>query len=393
MRAEILAIGTELTSGAKLDTNSQWLSLQLADLGIPVLFHTTVADDLQANSQALQLAIDRVDLVLLTGGLGPTRDDLTRYVMADAVGEELVLDEASLAHIQGFFASRGREMPERNNIQAKFPQGSIPLANPIGTAPGIWMKVQRPGREPCLVAAFPGVPSEMHKMFLEQVRHRLPGGKQVIRRARINCFGIGESATEELLGDLTERGRDPEVGITAHEATITLRIIAHGASEQECQQKIDGVTAEIHRLLPEYVFGCEDEELEDIVVRELIARGQTLATIEIATHGQLCHRFAQVAGAVQCFREGKVLTEEQRDLTEVSETFRQERDVDYVLAIGAERFEQSPEGFNTSIIPLRLVGENLCIERELTWSGNPNITQSRTSKTAIDLLRRHLFSL
>src|SRR5690606_23866924 len=132
MFAEIIAIGTELTSGQKLDTNSQWLSLELAELGIPVHWHTTVADDLVANVQALRIAADRADLVLITGGLGPTLDDLTRDALAQLAGVELVLHQPSLDFIEGFFQRRGREMPARNRVQAMFPVGAEPLANPIG---------------------------------------------------------------------------------------------------------------------------------------------------------------------------------------------------------------------------------------------------------------------
>ena len=157
MNAEIVAIGTELTSGQKLDTNSQWLSLQLAELGITTEFHTTVADDIEAMVQVLRHAAERADAVLITGGIGPTLDDLTRQAMADLAGVTLELDQDSLTLIDGFFRARGREMPERNRIQAMFPAGSLPLANPVGTAPGIWMEL-RDGIRTCLLAAMPGVP-------------------------------------------------------------------------------------------------------------------------------------------------------------------------------------------------------------------------------------------
>ena len=152
MKAEIIAIGTELTSGQKLDTNSQWLSLELAELGIPVHWHTTVADDMDENVQALRIAADRADIVLITGGLGPTLDDLTRDALAQLAGVELVLHPPSLDFIEGFFQQRGRAMPERNRVQALFPSGSEPLVNPIGTAPGIWMEVPRSSGA-CRIAA------------------------------------------------------------------------------------------------------------------------------------------------------------------------------------------------------------------------------------------------
>src|SRR5580692_11675245 len=155
MKSEILSIGSELTSGQNLDTNSQWLSRRLAELGIAVGWHTTVADDLDANREAFRIACGRADLVLATGGLGPTQDDLTREVLAKVAGVELVEDAASLEHIQQMFAKRSRVMPERNRVQALFPSGAEVVLNTTGTAPGIWMKIDK-----AIVVAMPGVPSE-----------------------------------------------------------------------------------------------------------------------------------------------------------------------------------------------------------------------------------------
>ncbi|MCA9097283.1 MAG: competence/damage-inducible protein A, partial [Planctomycetaceae bacterium] len=190
MFAEIIAIGTELTTGAKLDTNSQWLSQELAAIGIEVIYHTAVADNLDANLQVLKNATDRTQLVIITGGLGPTLDDLTREVIAQLLGVPLVLDEESLAIIQGMFARRQRPMPERNRIQAMFPAGSEVIPNPRGTAPGIWAKIERTDRPSTNIAALPGVPTEMKGMFREGVVPRLQelgvGGKSILSH-RINC--------------------------------------------------------------------------------------------------------------------------------------------------------------------------------------------------------------
>src|SRR3954451_10973168 len=155
MIAEIISIGSELTSGQNLDTNSQWLSRRLAEIGIPVTYHTTVADDLDANVEVFRTAARRAGLVLATGGLGPTQDDLTREALARATGIELVLHEPSLAHIRAMFAQRGRVMPDRNSVQAMVPAGAEPIPNDRGTAPGIWMRLGA-----ARVAAMPGVPSE-----------------------------------------------------------------------------------------------------------------------------------------------------------------------------------------------------------------------------------------
>ena len=392
MQAEIIAIGTELTSGEKLDTNSQWLSLQLADLGIPVLFHTTVADSMAANLQALQLAVERTDVVLITGGLGPTLDDLTRDVLAQLAGVDLELDAASLSQLEDFFRGRGRTMPERNRIQAMFPQGSLPLLNPIGTAPGVWMELPRAGRNPCLIAAMPGVPSEMYRMFFEQVRPRLPGGQRIIRRARINCFGIGESQTEELLGELTARGRDPEVGITAHEATITLRIVANGATEEECQQKIAAVSREARERLGDYVYGVEDEKLEDVVLKLLHERGETITTIEVATGGQMAGRFYSASERLQqrdIVKGSLVLTTGLDGLAQAAQLRQQETGADYVLAIGPESTDLTQDR-PTTVIDILLLGHGQTKQHSLTWNGNPAIRITRAAKTALDMLRHRL---
>src|SRR6187431_84625 len=148
MKAEILSIGTELTTGQNLDTNSQWLSLRLAEIGIPVHWHTTIADDLQENIDALRLAIGRAGLVLVTGGLGQTLDDLTRVVVAKVAGVELVFHEASFEHIKALFARRKREMPERNRVQAYLPAGAEVVENPYGTAPGFCIRIDKEAGRP-----------------------------------------------------------------------------------------------------------------------------------------------------------------------------------------------------------------------------------------------------
>ncbi len=387
MHAEIIAIGTELTTGAKLDTNSQWLSIELAAVGVPVLLHSTIADDMPAMLELLRAAVRRSDIVLITGGLGPTLDDLTRQALADLAGVELVPHEPSLQAIRDMFAKRKRVMPERNLIQAMFPAGSAPIENPHGTAPGIWMELPVPsplpvgegGRRPgegserpndsqpaekcsnesvspqttstvnqsplpriggegqgegaersvdtrrqlpltltlsqrergpdirtCVIAAMPGVPSEMKPMFRDRVLPRLPHSHKVIRRARVNCYGVGESVCEERLGDLTARGQDPEVGITVHEGTITLRIEAHGATESECDTKIAATKQVIHDRLGSLVFGEDDEQLEDVVVRELNTRGLTVAIADEVTGGVLSLWLTSATDSERCFLGGIV---------------------------------------------------------------------------------------
>ena len=194
MIAEVISIGDELTSGQRLDTNSRWISERLGELGIAVMYHTTVGDDLSANVDVFRSAIKRADVVVATGGLGPTADDLTREAIALATESELVLDERQLEHIRNLFTRRGREMPERNRLQAMFPVGSKPINNPNGTAPGIDLAVKKEGLLCCRLFALPGVPAEMFEMWQQSIAEAiqmLAPEPRVIRHRRIKCFGIG----------------------------------------------------------------------------------------------------------------------------------------------------------------------------------------------------------
>ena len=219
MRGEIVAIGDELTSGVRLDTNSQWIAQQLGDLGVEILFHTVVGDELGPMTSALQTAAQRADVVICTGGLGPTADDLTRNALADCAGVKLMQVDAVLTHIRNLYARRKRPMPERNIVQAMFPQGSRVIPNPHGTAPGIDIKLTIGDSRTARCFALPGVPAEMREMFTATVApaivEMIPADqRRVVRHRRIKCFGVGESDLEAMLPDLIARERYPRVGIT-----------------------------------------------------------------------------------------------------------------------------------------------------------------------------------
>lgn len=419
MKAEIISIGSELTSGAKLDTNSQWLSTQLSEIGIPVHFHATMADDRQTMLEVFQTAVNRSDFVLVTGGLGPTLDDLTRELIAELTGTELVLDEPSLNFIQDLFEKRGRVMTDRNKIQAMFPAGSEVLHNPVGTAPGIWMEVPREGRSPSLLAAMPGVPSEMKIMYREQVLPRLPGGQRVIRRSSVHCFGQGESNIEEMLGDLTARDRNPEVGITASSATISLRIAAHGSSIEECDNLIAETKSLISEKLGALIFGEDDHTLELAVVNMLLERGMAITTVEAGTRGLLAQMLSTTPGADSCFLGGVVLNASpsvvislgdddgispdddasggSMSLVSAEETFemaqnaRRRFESDFALSISPFTEPSAPGEPATSFIAL--AGENVNEVHEHKILVDPAIARPRAAKGALNLLRHHLLSL
>jgi nicotinamide-nucleotide amidase len=304
MRAEIISIGSELVSGQNLDTNSRWLSQQLGSLGIPVAFHTTLGDDLADHLAAFRAAFDRADLVLMTGGLGPTQDDLTRDALAECAGEPLVEDLASLAAIEAMFARRNRVMADRNRVQALFPRSAEPLENPIGTAPGIWMRISR-----ATIACLPGVPSEMKRMFQDQVvprLRRLGWGGQVILHRKINLFGKGESEIEAQAMDLTARGRVPEVGITASDATISFRITAEGPTEEEARRLIEPTAKLIYERFGSLVVGEDSDDVAEAVAAQLARTGSTLATAESCTGGLIARMITAIPGVSSSYLGGVV---------------------------------------------------------------------------------------
>ncbi|MFO0980070.1 MAG: molybdopterin-binding protein [Planctomycetaceae bacterium] len=288
MRAEIIAIGTELTCGSKLDTNSQWLSRELESLGWTVTRHTTLADEMPSIVEELRAAAQRAEVVLITGGLGPTLDDLTREAMAEAFDQQLVRDPDSLRQIEAIFTARGRTMPERNQRQADRPEHAESIPNSCGTAPGVLMRVRTvKENHVCFLAAMPGVPAEMKPMFEKNVRpHLLSSGMQMCRKV-IRTFGYGESDAERMLGDLTARGRNPEVGITASEAVISLWITARSESAEQAHQMCEETDAVIREKLGEAVYGEGDAELHDVVGGLLQIRHQKMALIEGSTTGGL----------------------------------------------------------------------------------------------------------
>jgi nicotinamide-nucleotide amidase len=304
MDAEVLAIGSELTSGQHLDTNSAWLSRRLGELGVSVRWHTTVGDEPGPMVEALRIAAGRAKLVVIGGGLGPTQDDLTREALAALAGVPLVEDEGCLRALADFFARRNRPMPPRNRVQVLLPEGCEPLPNRVGTAPGMWMTVGG-----TWLAALPGVPGELRVMFDEQLAPRLraldSNGRVIVHRV-INLFGRGESEIEADALDLTARGRRPEVGITAHDATIRFRITADGATEGEARAAIEPTARLIYERFGDLIIGEGDDDVAEALVAQLQRTGATLALAESCTGGLIAARLTEIAGVSPYFPGGVV---------------------------------------------------------------------------------------
>jgi nicotinamide-nucleotide amidase len=332
MTAIILSVGDELTLGQTVDTNSAWLSQQLATNGLPVRAHVTVPDDEAAITDAISNAAAQCECLLISGGIGPTPDDLTRQALAKYLHVPLELNLYWLDVLKDFFAKRGRSMPEMNRIQAMIPRGASMIENVAGTAAGISAKVtawhivqwvhdspEKPLEAPvedrvfmeeekCHIYVMPGVPKEMKLMFersvLPTLREKSSGA--VILSKALHTFGQGESTVAELLGPLMYRARNPTVGTTVSAGIVSVRINARFPTKDEAQHHLDTTVEECYSKLGDLVFGEDDTTLAESLARMLRDRSVSVATAESCTGGLLAKYLTDVAGSSTYFRQGWV---------------------------------------------------------------------------------------
>ena len=300
MQAVIIAIGDELIGGASVDTNSEYLSARLAERGIVAVRHVTVGDDADRITQAITAAAAEAELVIITGGLGPTLDDLTRRALADAMGVELIEDARSANRIKAFFDRIGRAMKPSNLTQAMIPAGTEAMDNNCGTAPGIAARLGRAD-----VFALPGPPNEMTEMFERQVVPRL-GVAGALARRILHAFGTGESDIGERIADLMARDANPKVGTTAKGGIISIRIVATGQTPADTDAAAENTANEIRHRLGELIFGQDEQTLASVVGDALKDCGMTLATAESCTGGMIGQMMTETPGASGYFLGGIV---------------------------------------------------------------------------------------
>lgn len=292
LRAEIVTTGTEILLGEIVDTNAAWIAQQLRDAGVNLYYKTTVGDNEARVRGVLELALGRSDVIVVSGGLGPTKDDITRQAIAAATGCPLVLDERVVETLRERFARFGSKMTENNLQQAMIPQGATIIENPVGTAPGFIVETVRG-----TVIAVPGVPREMKHLMMETVLPYLrqrSGDTGIIRRRVLRTVGIGESTIDDRLAELMDLA-NPTVGLAAHTAQCDVRITARAASMEEADQMLDELEAEVRRRIGDTIYSSVPEEpFERVVVRQLAAQRATLAVLESNTLGQIATRLMQV---------------------------------------------------------------------------------------------------
>ena len=303
MKAEILSIGTEILLGEIVDTNSQYIASRLPALGIDLYFKHTVGDNLERLAETLKRARDNNDLVICTGGLGPTEDDLTREAMAAVMGEEAHIDPELETWLRERFAGRGMNpMPERNLKQAWLIPSARAIPNPRGTAPGWW--VERDGK---IMVAMPGPPAEMSRMWDEEVAPELlsrqPGVVLVTRT--LKTAGIGEGQLDEMISPLL-KSTNPSIGVYARADGVHVRLGAKAETQEEARRLIEPVEQELRRILEPAVWGVDDDTFESIIGEMLARRHLTLATMESCSGGMLANVITNVPGSSRYFRGGIV---------------------------------------------------------------------------------------
>ncbi|WP_416197983.1 MAG: Putative competence-damage inducible protein [Sporanaerobacter sp.] len=300
MKAEIICVGTELLLGNIVNANAQFLSQRLADLGIDVYYHSVVGDNAERLKEVTKIALDRSELIIYTGGLGPTNDDLTKEVISNILGLEMKLDNISLERIKKCFKKYDKIMTENNIKQAILPKDCIVLKNDIGTAPGVFLTYNEKK-----IVLLPGPPKEMHAMFNNYVVPLIKQ-KYIIKSKTIKTIDIGESQLEDLIKDLIENQTNPTIATYAKEGQVDIRITGKGQYEEEIDKSINKIVEKIDKVLKDYIYSYDNETIEEVFYNLLKEKNMKVAFCESCTGGLVSSRFTKIPGTSLVFDRGIV---------------------------------------------------------------------------------------
>ena len=408
--AEIVAIGSELLLGQIVDTNSAWMAQRLTALGVNLYFKSVVGDNPVRMKEVISRAVARADIVITSGGIGPTQDDLTREIVAEVTGRRLVQDAGMLAQVEEHFRRRGRPMTPNNLRQSYMPEGAIPIKNPNGTAPSFIVEDPR-----AVIYSLPGVPVEMKWLFENEVEPYLRNKfnlAEVIHYRVLKIIGIGESAVDDKVGHLIANSSNPTVGVLALPGQVDVRIAAKAANRDEAMKLIAPLEAEVRELLGSAIFAADDETMEHVVGKLLRARQKTVATCEDLTCGQLAERL-ETAG-MDCFGAGficngeasiralvknvlepaniDVLLKDPVALTdELARAARELSGCDFGLALHAVADPNSKiQNLASGQAYVSLTDGEKMLRRESVTAGRGAYDRSRMTLNAVDLLRTAL---
>ena len=414
MKAELISAGTELLLGEIVDTNAVYLSQKLAENGVDVYYRHTVGDNPGRLVEVLRLAFNRADAVIITGGLGPTQDDITREAIAEATSCPLVRSPEAVSKLRAFFARRDRVPTENNLRQAEAPEGATLIDNEYGTAPGV-----RHDYGGGVVFALPGPPSELHPMFERAVLPYLleqagAGGERLYTRTLL-LADIGESNTAEILRDLIAAQTDPTIALYASPAQVRVRLATKDAGEKAARERLAGVEMKVRELLGDHVFGADEDTMEAVVGRHLRERSATLAVTESCTGGMIASRITDVPGASDYFvgaivaysneiKEGllgvskEILQADgavsERCAAAMAEGVRAALGADYSVATTGI----AGPGGGTDEKPVGLVYVAVADERgtvvaEHNWPGTREQFKRRVSQMALNMVRKRILGM
>lgn len=409
MKSEILCVGTEILLGDIVNTNSQFISQELANLGIEVYHQSVVGDNPQRLLEELKIGFERSDIIITTGGLGPTQDDLTKETGAEFFNRKLVLDEKSLNDLKEHFNRMGRSYSDGNNIkQAYFPEGSTIFPNPHGTAPGC--AIEDKGK---ILIVLPGPPRETKPMFKNYVIPLLKKySSGIIKSKTLRIYGLGESAMAERVSYFIENSINPTVAPYAKEEDIILRITARAAEEKEALALIEPVEAQLRKILGINVYGEDDVKMEDVLGKLLIDKGYTLSCAESCTGGLIAAKLINYPGISKAFKEGIIAYSDQSKITRLGvkkDTLDKygavSPEVAKEMAIGAAKTLNTDIGISTTgvagpdggtpekpvgLVYIGLYNRGEIKVKELRHTGTRDMIRKRATMNALDWIRRQI---
>lgn len=387
LNAEIVTTGTEILLGEIVDTNAAWIAQQLRDVGVNLFYKTTVGDNLARIRGVIELCMSRSDVIICSGGLGPTVDDMTRHAIAEATGRPLQIHEPSRRKLEERFVRLGVQMTENNYVQALIPDGAIVIENPVGTAPGFIVETER-----ATVIALPGVPREMKALMTETVLPylRQRGGEGVIRRRVLRTIGIGESLIDSKLDDLL-RQSNPTVGLAAKTGQVDVRIAARGTSTDEVETMLDQLEREVRSRIGEFIYSATPEEsYEAVLVRRLQLRGATLAISENNTRGLLAERLQKAIpelNPVQIARIDESLPVSEIAVRAAAQQLQEQRGATYALVLsGTTGADEGIWGAKNGESWVALADAQQVVSSRINWGGQDDYTLVRISNAALALL-------
>lgn len=406
MKAEIISVGTELILGTTLNTNTYYITQKLSEHGVDVLFHTSIVDDKKLLHDVINISLNRADLIIFTGGLGPTVDDLTKEVVSETLGLPLQLNLDLKKDIEDYFSKSNRTMPPNNIKQAYIPKGSKFLKNEIGTAPGIYIEYNSK-----IIILLPGPPREM-KTMLDNYAMPLIKEDNTTMVKTINTIGIGESQLEMILRNINIENTNSTIATYAKEGRVDIKIVSSGKDSKKVESELLEIISKIEEEIPEFIYSYDDTPIEEIVYEKLRDKNMKIAFCESCTGGLISSRFTKIPGVSEVFDRGIVSYSNQSKVEElgVAESLINKygavsQEVALAMAEGLLKKSNVDIALSTTGIagptgdtenkPIGLVYIGIALKDhsyviESVFNGNRNSIQNRTTLKAFDELRKLL---